>query len=304
MRQVLDRRTEEAGIDERPLGKQRVEGMKSAKFIVFWDYDTQWGADRSWYPRVRDWGYLEFEYTERLLELHATYNVPACFAVVGAAALPGTRPYHDPAQIRQIHAAGHEVASHSFHHEWLPGLDRKSLLETLRRSKDSLEQCIGGPVVSFVPPYNQPHDYPQGFSFSWSERRGAGRERTDLYRLCDALRETGYRCCRVAYQSIHLRVAERLLKRSLHRPSYPGTIAGVTCLRVNTPCGFDPGAVAMLNRCVAEGGLVVVYGHPHSLRSGNSQDENWLVPFLKRVQGLQRDGLIRTCLPRDLVDLN
>src|SRR4051812_42902564 len=151
-------------------------GPKPATLLFFWDYDTQWGADRSRGPGgPKNWGHLEFPNTDRLLELHAQYEIPACFAVVGAAALPGERPYHDPGQIRRVHEAGHEVGSHSFHHDWLPGLNRRALLQTLSASKDALEQCVGARVVSFVPPYNQPFDYPGGWSFSISERRGAGR---------------------------------------------------------------------------------------------------------------------------------
>src|SRR5438309_3867691 len=90
--------------------------------VFFWDYDTQWGGDRSRSPGGRKaWGAAEFENTELLLELHAAHDLPACFAVVGAAALPGERPYHDQAQIRRIACAGHEIASHGFEHEWLPG---------------------------------------------------------------------------------------------------------------------------------------------------------------------------------------
>src|SRR5215470_10951843 len=82
-------------------------------FMIFWDYDTQWGADRSRSGGgPKSWGALDFENTERLLQLHEQFDIPACFAVVGAAALPGSRPYHDPEQIRRIHQAGHEVASH------------------------------------------------------------------------------------------------------------------------------------------------------------------------------------------------
>jgi len=276
--------------------------MKSAMLVFFWDYDTQWAADSSRLSDgPKDWGHLEFENTERLLELHAQYNVPACFAVVGASALPGERPYHDPAQIRRIHEAGHEVASHSFRHEWLPRLNRELLLETLRRSKDSLEQCIGAPVVSFVPPYNQPFDYPAGWSFSLSERREAGRERTDLWGLCVGLRETGYRFCRVEYQAMHLRFAEKLIGRRVNGPGRVELIAGITCVRLNTPCGFDARTLTLLDRCVTKGGLLVVYGHPHSLHVGNSQDELCLLPFLEHVELLRNQGLIRICLPKELV---
>ena len=110
--------------------------------VIFWDYDTQWGADRSRNPRgAPTWGPLEFPNTDALLELHARYGVPACFAVVGAAALAGSRPYHDPDQIRRIHQLGDEVASHSFRHEWLPGFDPAALDETVRHSKDALDSA-------------------------------------------------------------------------------------------------------------------------------------------------------------------
>lgn len=176
--------------------------------LFFWDYDTQWGADRTRRSTTpARWGHLEFPCTDELLDLHAAFDIPACFAIVGAAALPGERPYHDPAQIRRIHAAGHEVASHALRHEWLPALDAAALRRTLRESKDALEQCIGAPVVTFVPPFNQPFDYAGGWSFSLAERREAGRRRTTVRRLCEALRETGYRFCRLAYSPIGERIA-------------------------------------------------------------------------------------------------
>jgi len=272
------------------------------QLVFFWDYDTQWGADRSRAPGgPKTWGHLDFENTERLLELHGRYRVPACFAVVGAAALPGERPYHDPEQIRRIHAGGHEVASHTFHHEWLPGLGRDALRATLRQSKDALEQCIGNEVVTLVPPQNQPFDYPQGWSFSLSERREAGPDRTDLRRLCDELGEAGYRFCRVAYRPLY----ERLFQRIYPYPAWVGAsrleqIGKITCVRINTPDGFDQRTLKVLDRC-SDGGVMVVHGHPHALHTGNSQDETWLVPFLERVHELERQERIALCLPRDLL---
>jgi peptidoglycan/xylan/chitin deacetylase (PgdA/CDA1 family) len=274
-----------------------------ATLVFFWDYDTQWGADRSRSAGgSKQWGHLEFENTERLLELHDRYEIPACFAVVGAAALPGPRPYHDPAQIRRIHAAGHEIASHTFQHEWIPGLGLKRLEETLRLSKDALEQCTGAPVLSFVPPYNQPFDHVRRGSVSLSERRETGPERIDLRSLCEMLGETGYRFSRVSYRSWALRVAEKLRRRRIEFPVLPERIAGITCLRMNTPGGFDAASTAVLARCLARGGVIVVYGHPHSLHSGNSQDEKHLVPFLEQAQRLRGRGVLRTVLPRDLLE--
>lgn len=268
--------------------------------MMFWDYDTQWGGDRSrgaGGPKL--WGDLDFENTERLLELHATYHVPACFAVVGAAALPGERPYHDPRQIRAIAHAGHEVASHAMRHEWLPGLDRAELIETLRTSKDSLEQCTGMRVLSFVPPYNQPFDYPAGGAFSLSERRLAPRHRTGLQDLCEALQETEYRFCRVAYRPAVLQLAEAVIRRRIRQRNLVRTIGGIRVLRLDAS-GFDAEARALLERCAARQDFLVVYGHPHSLHSGNAQDESFLIPFLKTASELIRTQRIVTCLPRDL----
>lgn len=276
---------------------------RGAKVLLFWDYDAQWGADRSRLPGgPKDWGHLEFENTERLLELHSQYHVPACFAVVGSVALPGKRPYHDPEQIRRIHAAGHEIASHSFRHDWLPGMSETELRDTLRWSKDALEQCIGAPVTSFVPPWNQPFDYPAGLSFSLSERRGAGGSRTNLSQLCGALFETGYRFCRVAYRPMRQRIVERIVGRTMYEPSDLETISGVTCTRLNTPGGFMAETDMVLELCIQRGGLAVVYGHPHSLRSGNSQDAIWLEPFLKKLQLLQQNDLVRVCLPSEFTE--
>ena len=275
--------------------------MAHGSVLFFWDYDTQWGGDRSRLAGGPKDCSTEFANTDELLNLHARYDVPACFAVVGAAALPGTRPYHDPAQVRRLHEAGHEVASHSHRHEWLPRLSRSALSETLRQSKDALEQCIGAPVVTFVPPYNQPFDYVPGWSISLAERREAGTDRTGLERLCETLRETGYRCCRVAYRPFSQRLAEYVCRRRLDTPQQPRGIAGVTCLRLNTPCGFGETSIRIVRRCAAEGGVVVVYGHPHSLRTGNSQDVSHLVPFLEEVQRLRAAGRIATPLPRQLV---
>lgn len=228
--------------------------------------------------------------------------MPACFAVVGAAALPGARPYHDPAQVRRIREAGHEVASHSMRHDWLPGLSRAALFETLRDSRRALEDCVGAAVTTFVPPWNQPFDYPAGLSFSLSERREAGRERVHLGVLCEALFLTGYRFCRVSYRPLHIRLAQIALRRRIDRPARIESIRGVRCVRVNTPGGFDAPAQAMLRRCAEEGGVVVAYGHPHSAFAGGSQDARHVEEFLAEFSRLRALGRAEAILPREMQD--
>lgn len=272
-----------------------------ARVLFFWDYDTQWGADRSRNPtRTPDWGALEFPNTDLVLEAHARHGIPACFAVVGAAALPGERPYHDPAQIRRIHEEGHEVASHSFRHEWLPALGGEELRETLRTSKDALEQCIGAEVSTFVPPYNQPFDLARRGSISLSERRAVRRHRTDIGRLCTALAETGYRFCRVAYRPLAMRLAA-LAGRHQLTGSALETIHGIVCVRLNTPGGFGP-EIRRAIESDEDGRLWVLYGHPHSVRMKESaQSLCALERTLGYIAEWRCEGRIRCTLPRELI---
>jgi hypothetical protein len=273
-----------------------------ARLLFFWDYDTQWGADRSRGPGgPKGWGDLEFRNTEELLEIHARYALPACFAVVGSAALPGDRPYHDPAQIRTLHDAGHEVASHSHRHEWLPALHGDALVETLRASRDALEQCTGGEVRTFVPPFNQPFDFPGGWSFSYSERREVRSGRTDLAGLCRALVATGYDFCRVAYEPLLRKVLNAAGVSRQPRPGSVERIAELSCVRMNTPGGFGAGTRALLARGIAQGGLWTVYGHPHSLSdAGSNQHRTELLALLDQVREWRSRGLVECILPRDL----
>jgi len=269
--------------------------------MLFWDYDTQWGGDRSRSGRgVRHYGFQEFENIERILDLHAEYQIPACFAVVGAAALPGARPYHDPDQIRKIHAAGHEIGSHSMRHEWLPGLHGNALKETLVSSKQALEDCIGAPVTTFVPPFNQPFDYPRALSISYSERREAGRDRTGLSTLCDTLAEAGYRFCRVAYRPLPWRALEAIAGRRIDRPSSLHQVRGVVCAKLNTPCGFAAPTRGLIARHLNQGGLWVVYAHPHSASESGTQSFAHLASFLAELRMWRQQGNVRFVLPREV----
>lgn len=276
--------------------------MSVGHFMLFWDYDTQWGADRSRSPGgAKGWGMKEFENTDRLLALQGRYQIKSCFAVVGAAALPGTRPYHDPHQIRAIHAAGNEVGSHSFQHDWLPGLGPGPLKETLMRSKEAIEECIGAKVISFVPPWNQPVDHLRALSISLTERRLAKKQRTDVARLCRSLAECGYRFSRISYRSAARRVAEWVLRRRLEFPTKPKVIEGIKTIKVNIPCGFDGRAETMVRRCAERGGFAVAYGHPHSLSSDGPQQEEHLEQLLSVVADLRDSGQLRVVLPMDLL---
>lgn len=84
--------------------------------------------------------------TRRLLDQLAASGVKATFYIVGEITVS------HPALVRAIHAAGHEVGSHSWDHRRVHRFDPKSFCEDLMRSKGALEQVTGERVYGFRAP--------------------------------------------------------------------------------------------------------------------------------------------------------
>jgi len=84
--------------------------------------------------------------TQECLDLLEEFPVKATFFVQGMV----TEKY--PELIRQIHSAGHELASHAYSHRPLFSLGRSAFREELKRSIQSLENISGAKVIGFRAP--------------------------------------------------------------------------------------------------------------------------------------------------------
>jgi polysaccharide deacetylase family protein (PEP-CTERM system associated) len=84
--------------------------------------------------------------TRKLLDTLAERNALATFYIVGQIAVS------HPKLVRDIHAAGHEVGSHSWDHQSVHYFTPQTFREDLLRSKDALEQCIGEAIHGFRAP--------------------------------------------------------------------------------------------------------------------------------------------------------
>lgn len=84
--------------------------------------------------------------TEGLLELFSAANVKATFFVLGWVA------ERFPALVRTIAGAGHELASHGYHHQLLYQVSPSHFREDIRRAKASIEQACGQPVLGYRAP--------------------------------------------------------------------------------------------------------------------------------------------------------
>lgn len=84
--------------------------------------------------------------TRRLLELFAAHGVEATFFVLGWVA------DRYPALVRDIAAAGHELACHSYWHRLIPRLTPAEFRDDTRRAKDAIEQRAGAAIHGYRAP--------------------------------------------------------------------------------------------------------------------------------------------------------
>ena len=105
--------------------------------------------------------------TRRVLELFQRHDVHATFFVLGWVA------ERFPSLVRDISAAGHEIASHGFGHERLTNISRTEFRDGIVRTKQLLEDISGAAVAGYRAP-----SYSIGPATLWAY---------------DELREAGYR---------------------------------------------------------------------------------------------------------------
>lgn len=277
------------------------QGLKEKRsvLLLYWDYELQKGDEQS---RSGTQGRAEdYKQTERLLELLEHFSLRATFAVLGFCALPGGLPYHAADQIKKIADMGHEVASHSWEHEWIPNLTYDNLVEILSKSKKILAEVTGREVVSFAPPHNVPCRYLRKTALGWYQSRRSEYNRIDIPLLCKALRESGYKTCRITYENIFQSIARHAFRKVIYKPYAPERIEGIWCFRVGTPGGFSPTTRKVVDEAVKSGKIAVVYAHPHSLTADNWQNEKHLIPFLEHVSKLQNEGKLWVTTPSELL---
>jgi peptidoglycan/xylan/chitin deacetylase (PgdA/CDA1 family) len=86
-------------------------------------------------------------WTPRLLEVLASHEVRAIFFMVGSRAVA------EPALVRSIVAAGHQIGNHSWSHLNLALCSARRIDDELSRTSQTLQQITGAPVRYFRPPF-------------------------------------------------------------------------------------------------------------------------------------------------------
>ncbi len=144
------------------------------KIILIWDFDGPIGQINSSYPYNFHFENLEVEINnvKWILEELKTRDIKCCFAITGFSAEKGVYPFNFPELINEISKEGHEIASHSWRHEWTPIFKKDQINKSLKRSKTALENALETKqnVSGFVPPHNRPMTWWQRGAFSLGDR--------------------------------------------------------------------------------------------------------------------------------------
>ena len=254
--------------------------------MVHWDFDSALGQLNATAPyHFRDTPLAqELEAVGLLADLAGRVGFPMTFATAGFAAERHQMGYNARDLLARLHAEGHEIASHSWRHEWFPHLTRKQVRRSLLRSKLALEDAVGtvGAVTGFVPPFNRPMTWPSQGSFHPGDRWAVpGTGAPTIGRLLQATAGAGYRWMRVSPSAqIGSRWSGLAPARVFH-----------SCVAVpHHHNGFDDQGLAWVDRAEAEQGVVVISGHPAGLFRPGDEHEEQVVAFVEEVARRRDSG--------------
>jgi len=175
------------------------------KIILIWDFDGAIGQINSSFPYNFNFSNLETEINNVRcsLDILDKYKIKCCFAITGFSAEEGIYPYSFPELIKEISDRGHEIASHSWKHEWSSIFQKKQIEKSLIRSKHILELTTRSSVIGFVPPHNRPMTWLRKGAFSLGDRGIY-----PLFKMADnkniiaLLMKTNYKWIRISYSNI------------------------------------------------------------------------------------------------------
>ncbi len=260
----------------RPAGGRATPGYHRRKWgkrpwlAIVWDFDSAQGQVGATYPYHYRRLPLEqeLEGVAILRAQGARLGVPMTFATVGFAAEDVPAPFEAHDLIRGLHDDGHEIASHSWRHEWLPHLTTQQLRRSLVRSKVALERVTGevGGVRGLVPPFNRPMTWLRHGIIRpgdrWAFPPGRGATNDGLLREASG---AGYDWVRISLRPLVGRRPD-----PLRAPFREG---GCTVVPHHYD-GFDGKAGRLLDQAVDRRCLFVLTGHPSGLfRPGNEHLE-------------------------------
>jgi peptidoglycan/xylan/chitin deacetylase (PgdA/CDA1 family) len=267
------------------------------KLMIIWDYDTPLARITATKPYnyVFESCLEEEGHVARILDAGRQLGARFTFAVLGFGAEASVSPFDVRHIIRRIAAEGHEIASHSWKHEWLPHLTKYQLDKTVERSKMILEECIGGNQVNgFVPPHDRPMSWYSRFALSAGDRGlypffpGAS-----IDGVAESLVQHGYKWMRVNYRPLWQKLIDwKGVNVKLRLERKFSSVGGFHFVPEHA-MEFGESTISALRYAVREKKPLVVAGHPgaFSFRPENLDNFN---RFMEIVSGYIASGELKT----------
>lgn len=243
------------------------------KIILTWDLDGFVGALNSTMPYNYGFGAIARELTcvERSLEFMKSKGVKSTFAITGFSAEEGLYPFNFPELVKEIAMQGHEVASHSWRHEWVPLFSRKQVNKSLARSKQVLEAAVEDnfKLTGFVPPHNKPATWLKKGAYSLEDKGLYPLfEMGDVSSLLAVLKENDYKWVRIAHNPF----VNRFKKKEFTRMQKVYNHDGVLILE-NHYTGFDPRIIDYIE--TKDQPYFTISAHPMMLDFTDGRPESW-----------------------------
>ena len=260
------------------------------KIYLIWDFDGPIGQINATYPYNFHYKTVlrEIQNVQYILDILEKRNIHSIFAITGFTGEEGSFPYNAPDLIRQIHSRGHEIASHSWKHEWLPKYSPGQVFKSMKRSKDILEQCIGisGSVAGFVPPHNRPMTWMQKYAYSLGDIMPYPLSKTgNLQNIIRAAHQIGYKWIRVSYQPFYHRIKpDPLFRFKQNNQQYKNLK-----ILLSHSLGFAENSIQAVKKGVMLKKDVVITAHPSGLsRKGSEHTDNFM-NFLDNLETLRKE---------------
>ena len=250
------------------------------KLMIIWDYDTPIARITASKPYnyVFESCLEEEGHVNYILDVARQLGARFTFAVLGFGAEATVAPFDVRHVIRRIAAEGHEVASHSWKHEWLPYLTKYQLDKTLERSKLILEECVaaGYTVNGFVLPHDRPMSWYSRMAFSAGDRTiypffpGAS-----IDGVAKSLKHQGYKWMRVNYRPMWQKFVDWKGVNINFRLARRFTSEGGFHFVPEHSMEFGKPTMDALQYAIRKGQPLVVAGHPGAFSFRNENFDNF-----------------------------
>jgi len=179
--------------------------------MVIWDFDGPVGQLNATFPY--NFNSIAFDKelgnVRYLIDYLKPLGIKNTFAITGFSAEKGPLPMMFPDLIHELAKSGHEIASHTWRHEWIPLHSEKQVFLSLQRSKKSLEEAIEKmqTVCGLVPPFNRPMTWLAAGNFSFGDIGfWPFFKMADNGNLFKVAKKAGYRWIRISNKSLLTRL--------------------------------------------------------------------------------------------------